>query len=86
MNQEIKDLIRDSAEWKPQRPSRGKYAKYIDLIQHMHNKGNTGVSIAAYLVHKKKITSDQEHSCRRSISSLLKRHAKTTPANTTSTP
>jgi len=86
MSQSIQDLMRKAAELKPQRPPRGKYAKYLPLFQQMEEANHTDVSMAAFLVAEKAIPAANEKSCRRSINELLRRHAKTVPANTTSTP
>ena len=86
MKQSIEALMRKAAELKPQRPSNSKYKSLLPLFQQMDGDGHTHTSMAAFLVQQGVITSANEKNCRRSISGLLKRHAKTTPANTTSTP
>lgn len=58
----------------------------MPLFLQMKEKGHNPTSMAAFLVREGEVTAANEKNCRRSISELLARHAKTVPANTTSTP
>ena len=86
MKQSIEDLLRKAAELKPQMPGRSSYRRYLRLLIQMREDGYTHTDMAAFLVAQGEVPASNEHNCRRCISSLLARHAKPVPANTTSTP